>query len=88
VHPRRPGARVRRGQDANLGAGQEIAEAAAWQASIGRNDGVESIAADGSVTFTERARRAVAAVAPWLTEPLHPDGALERAERIAKLLAV
>jgi hypothetical protein len=72
----------------DLPPGQEIAEAAAWQASIGRNDGVESIAADGSVTFTERARRAVAAIAPWLTEPLHPDGALERAERIAKLLAV
>jgi len=72
----------------DLPPGQDIAEAAAWQASIGRNDGVESIAADGSVTFTERASSAVAAVAPWLTEPLHPDGALERAERIRKLLAV
>jgi hypothetical protein len=30
----------------------------------------------------------VAEVAPWLTDPLHPDEALERAERIRDLLAI
>jgi hypothetical protein len=72
----------------DLPPGQELGEASAWQSSIGRNDGVDSIAADGTATFTERARDAVAAVAPWLTEPLHPDEAPERADRIRRLLAV
>jgi hypothetical protein len=72
----------------DLPPGQELDEVCAWQSSIGRNDGVESIAADGTATFTERARDAVAAVAPWLTEPLHPDEAPERAVRIRELLAL
>ena len=72
----------------DLPPGQDEAEAAVWQASIGRNDGVESIAADGTVTFTEQAHDAVAAVAPWLADPLHPDDAPERAERIHALLAL
>ncbi|HLY95103.1 MAG TPA: hypothetical protein VKP14_09675 [Gaiellaceae bacterium] len=70
----------------DLPPGQELDEACAWQSSIARNDGVEAIAPDGTVTFTERAREAVAKVAPWLTEPLHPDEALERAARILELL--
>jgi hypothetical protein len=69
----------------DLPPGQELDEVCAWQSSIGRRDGVDSIAADGTVTFTERAREAVAAVGPWLTEPLHPDEALERAVRIREL---
>jgi len=72
----------------DLPPGQELDEVSAWQSSIARNDGVDSIAADGTVTFTERARNAVAAVAPWLTEPLHPDEAPERADRIRALLAL
>lgn len=70
----------------DLPPGQVLDEAAAWQSSIARKDGVDSIAADGTVTFTERARDAVAEVAPWLTEPLHPDDALERAARIRDLI--
>jgi hypothetical protein len=72
----------------DLPAGQELDEVCAWQSSIGRNDGIDSIAADGTATFTERAQDAVAAVAPWLTERLHPDEAPERAERIRALLAL
>ena len=72
----------------DLPPGQDLDEVSAWQSSIGRNDGVYSIAADGTVTFADRARDAVAEVAPWLTDPLHPDEALERAARIRELLAV
>ena len=72
----------------DLPPGQELDEASAWQSSIARNDGVESIAADGTLTFTERARDAVAKAAPWLTDPLHPDEAFERAGRIRVLLAL
>jgi hypothetical protein len=72
----------------DLPPGQDLDEAAAWQASIGRNDGVDTIDADGTVRFTEAARAAVATVAPWLTEPFHPDEARERAGRIRDLLAV
>jgi hypothetical protein len=72
----------------DLPPGQDLDEVSAWQSSIGRNDGVDSIAADGTVTFTARARDAVANVAPWLTKPLHPDEALERAGRIRALVAL
>jgi hypothetical protein len=72
----------------DLPPGQELEEVSAWQSSIGRNDGVESIAVDGTVTFTEHAREAVAKFAPWLTEPLHPDEAPERADRIRALLSL
>jgi hypothetical protein len=67
---------------------RDLDEVSAWQSSIARNDGVDSIADDGTVTFTEHARDAVAQVAPWLTDPLHPDEALERAGRIRALLAL
>ena len=72
----------------DLPPGQELDEVTAWQSSIGRHDGVDSIAADGTTTFTEQARDAVAAVAPWLAEALHPDEAPERADRIRALLAL
>ena len=72
----------------DLPPGQELDEASAWQSSIARNDGVDAIAADGAVTFTEHAREAVADLAPWLTEPLHPDEAQERAGRIRALLVL
>jgi hypothetical protein len=72
----------------DLPSGQQLDEVSAWQSSIARHDGVDSIAADGTVTFTERAGDAVAAVAPWLTEPLHPDDAPERAGRIRTLLSL
>ncbi len=68
--------------------GQELDEVSVWQSSIARNDGVDSIAADGTVTFTEHARDAVATIAPWLTEPLHPDEVPERAARISALLSL
>ena len=72
----------------DLPPGQDLEEVSAWQSSIARNDGIDAIAADGTVTFTEHAREAVADLAPWLTEPLHPDEASERAVRIRSLLAL
>lgn len=72
----------------DLPPGQDLDEVSAWQSAIARNDGVDSIAADGTVTFTAHAREGVANVAPWLTEPLHPDEAPERAVRIRELLAL
>ncbi len=71
----------------DLPPGVDLAEAIAWNERQGRRDGVESIADDGTVTFTDEARAAVAGVADWLAEPLHPDEALERAGRIRALLA-
>jgi hypothetical protein len=72
----------------DLPPGQELDDVSAWQSSIARNDGVDSIGTDGTVTFTDHAREAVAAVAPWLADPLHPDEALERAGRISALVAL
>jgi hypothetical protein len=72
----------------DLPPGQELDEVSAWQTAIARYDGVDSIAPDSTVTFTERACEAVAAVAPWLTEPLRPDDATERADRIRMLLSL
>ena len=70
----------------DLPPGQALDEAIEWMQRIGRLDGVEAIADDGTVTFSESARLAVATIAPWLTEPLQPDQACERAARIRRLL--
>ena len=71
----------------DLPPGQPLDEAIEWMERIGRRDGVQRIADDGTVTFSESARLAVAEIAPWLTEPMHPDEASERAARIRRLLA-
>ena len=71
----------------DLPPGQPLDEAIEWMERIGRRDGVQRIADDGTVTFSESAKLAVAEIAPWLTEPLHPDEAGERAARIRRLLA-
>ena len=72
----------------DLAPGGRLDEVVGWMDRIGRHDGVEAIAADGTVTFSESARHAVAEVAPWLAEPLHPDDVPERAGRILRLLAL
>ncbi len=70
----------------DLPAGQPLDEAVRFNESHGRGDGVESVAADGTVTLTAEAVSALADVAPWLTDPLGPDEATERAGRLRALL--
>ncbi|MBL8699564.1 MAG: hypothetical protein JNK67_14395 [Alphaproteobacteria bacterium] len=43
-----------------------------------RGDGVEAIAADGTVTFTPAVVEALGRISPALAEPLHPRDALKR----------
>jgi hypothetical protein len=71
----------------DLPPGQELDEAIRFNDRMGRGDGVEAIAADGTVTFADAAREAVAGLAPWLGEPLPPEEMDERAARIRDLVA-
>ncbi len=71
----------------DLPAGQPLDDAVRFNELMGRGDGVESIADDGTVHLTAEAVAAVAAVAPWLADPLAPDEATERAGRLRELLA-
>lgn len=71
----------------DLPPGVQLDEAVAWNAARGCRDGVAEIAQDGTVTFTDAAREAVAGVAPWLTASLHPDEVPERAARMRALIA-
>lgn len=72
--------------DLDLPEGVALAEAVAFNRRIARADGIEAIASDGTVSFTEAARRAVAGLAPELAEPLPPDEAGRRASRLLALL--
>ena len=74
------------GVELDLPPGQSLDEAVAFNERMGRGDGVEAIAADGTVSFTRTAVEAVATVAPWLAEPLAPAEAVERAMRIRALV--
>lgn len=67
--------------------GVDVDEAAAWQRRFMRADGIADIAGDGTVTYTEAAQAAVAAIDPALAEPLHPDRAGDRFARLAAALA-
>jgi hypothetical protein len=70
----------------DLPPGQALDEAVAFNERMGRGDGVEAIAGDGTVTFTAAAVEAVAAVAPWLAAPLQPAEVGERATRLRALV--
>jgi hypothetical protein len=70
----------------DLPATQPLDEAVRFNELQGRGDGVESIAGDGTVTVTPEAVAALAEVAPWLSDPLAPDEATERAGRLHELL--
>jgi hypothetical protein len=61
-------------------------EARAFHASSARRDGIADIGPDGTVTFTAAAQQAVAGVAAELAEPLHPDEARRRAQRLRHLI--
>jgi hypothetical protein len=70
----------------DLPPGAELDEIVAFHRRLGRGDGIEEIAEDGTVTFTEAAQAAVSAVDPALAEPLAPDQITARYERLARLL--
>ena len=62
-------------------------EAVAFNAAMGRLDGVEAVEADGTVRFTEAARRHVARVDPRLAEPLAPADVDARAELLVEIVS-
>jgi hypothetical protein len=70
----------------DLPPGADLAEIVAFHNRVGRGDGIEEIAEDGTVCFTEAARTAVAAVDPALAEPLSPDDVAERYQLLARHL--
>ncbi len=86
----RPGGypvRIAGGQvELDLPPGADLDEIVAFHQRMGRGDGVEEIAEDGTVSFTEAAKTAVAAVDPVLTEPLSPDDVAERYQLLARHL--
>jgi hypothetical protein len=71
----------------DLPPGAELEEIVAFHRRIGRGDGVERIDPDGTVTFTEAARGALAAIDPALTEPLAPADVTARYQRLARHLS-
>jgi len=68
----------------DLPPGAELDEIVAFHRRIGRGDGVEEIAEDGTVTFTEAAKAAVAGLDPALAEPLSPDQVATRFQLLAR----
>jgi len=65
----------------------ELDEIVAFHIRIGRGDGIEGIAEDGTVTFTDGARAAVAGIDPALAEPLSPDDVSARYALLARYLS-
>jgi hypothetical protein len=63
-----------------------LPQVVAFQQRAARKDGVEGIGADGTVSFTAAARRAVKHLDPALAEPLHPREARARFRVLAALL--
>ncbi|MEE8545589.1 MAG: hypothetical protein V3T29_07235 [Alphaproteobacteria bacterium] len=66
----------------DLPEGVDLDETVAFLGRFARGDGVEAIEDDGTVIYTEAAKRAVAGLDPGLTEPLAPEDALERFQRL------
>lgn len=64
----------------------DLADAVAFHWRVGRGDGIENVAEDGTVHFTEAARQAAAEVDPKLAEPLSPGDATARFELLAHCL--
>lgn len=61
--------------------------AIAFNRRIGRFDGVEAIESDGTLSFTESARRRLAEVDPMLGEPVRLDALATRARRLREIVA-
>ena len=74
--------------DYDLPPGVTLEEAIAFNTIHAREEGIESIGDDGSVTFTARAEEIMADIAPELTEPLVPDDAQSRFPRLLEVLGV
>ena len=74
------------GVELDLPPGADLAEIVAFHQRIGRGDGIEEIAEDGTVSFTNTAKSAVAALDPALAEPLSPDDVAERYQLLARHL--
>ncbi len=70
----------------DLPAGVSLADAVAFNERIARGDGVESIAPDGTVRFTENVWERVAPYAADVVEPLALDALDTRAARLLDLL--
>jgi hypothetical protein len=64
----------------DLPAGVTTEEAVAFNRMAGRGDAIERIEQDGTLVYTEAARRVAAGICPELGEPLHPDKVMERFE--------
>ena len=62
-------------------------EAVAFNAAMGRLDGVEAVEADGTVRFTEAARAHAGKVDPRLAEPLAPGDMDDRARLLLEIVA-
>jgi hypothetical protein len=56
------------------------------QTEAAKFDGIQDIAADGTVTFTERACSALQQVSHELAAPMHPDEALSRHAKLRPFL--
>lgn len=75
--------RIERGRvDLDLPGGVDLDETADYFRRIARGDGVENIAGDGTVTFTDAAQQGLRDIAPELAEPLAPDAARTRFDRL------
>jgi hypothetical protein len=70
----------------DLPPGLSLDEAIAFQNQSARLDGVEAIAADGTMIFTEAAQQFLRKVDPALAEPLHPSQAESRFGLLKSLL--
>lgn len=70
----------------DLPPGVELDETIAFHQRLARGDGIEAIAQDGTVSFTEEARAAVAPIDPKLAEPLAPADVMQRYELLTKYL--
>lgn len=72
----------------DLPPGLGLDEAIAFQELSARMDGIEAIADDGTVVFTEEARAALHSLDPRLCEPLHPDECVRRFRILQSLLSL
>jgi hypothetical protein len=68
--------------------GVTLKEAIAFNTRHAREEGIDNIGDDGTVTFTEHAKKIMADIAPDLTEPLAPDDAYARFPRLLEVLEV
>ena len=64
----------------------ELDEIVAFHRRMGRGDGIERIAEDGTVTFTEEAQAALGPIDPRLAEPLSLENVTPRYELLVRHL--